>query len=150
MATSIDEFVRELRSFRDRKVVLKELRAGIRKPLPAVRKSIRARATETLPSRGGLNKWAASIRINLAIKTSSRAASITIKGGRNSTGGRSDMNALDRGRVRHPSWGRRSRGSWHTQSVPPGFFTKPVEEATEWRAEIDKALDRATEQIRRG
>lgn len=150
MATSIDVLVAELRSFRDRKVVLKELRTGIRKPFPAVRRAIKDRARTTLPKRGGLNRWAASTRVNLAVKASSRAASVTVKGGRNSLGGRSDINALDRGRVRHPSWGRRGPGQWHSQTVAPGFFTEPVTEAAEWRVEIDRALDRATAQIRRG
>jgi hypothetical protein len=150
MAVSIEEFVRELRGFQDRKVVLKELRKGIRRPFPAVRKAVRKNAVDTLPKSGGLGKWASGIRINLRIKTTSRAASVTVVGGRNSAGGRSDIKALDRGRVRAPSWGRRGKGSWHTQTVPVGFFTKPVTEAKEWHDEIDKSVDTAFDQIRRG
>ena len=44
MATSIDQLVRELRGFRARKAVLKELRAGIRQPFPAVRAAIKESA----------------------------------------------------------------------------------------------------------
>ncbi len=150
MATSIDDFVRELRGFNDRKVVLKELRAGIRKPFPAVRKAIRANALAVLPHRGGLAQWAAAARISLSVKTSGRSAGVVVKGGRNSKGGRSDLNALDRGRLRHPSWGRRGKGQWHTQQVPQGFFTQPVTEAKEWHDAVDEAVDRAFDQIRRG
>lgn len=150
MATDIDQFVRELRGFRERKAVLKELRSGIRRPFPAVRKAIRKNATDILPRKGGLGKWASGIRINLRIKTTARAAGVTVVGGRNSEGGRSDIRALDRGRVRAPSWGRRGKGAWHTQTVPPGFFTKPVTEAKEWHDEIDRSVDTAFDQIRRG
>lgn len=150
MATDIDQFVRELRSFNDRKVILKELRVGIRRPFPAVRKSIKSRALDTLPKRGGLNRWAASTRITLMTRFSGRKAGVTVKGGRNSAGGRSDIRALDRGRVRAPSWGRKHKGDWHTVLVPDGFFTEPVTEAKEWRDEIVSSVDRATQQIRRG
>jgi hypothetical protein len=150
MATSMDQFVRELRAFNNKKAVLKELRLGIRRPFPAVRKKIKKSAIDTLPKRGGLNKWAASTRVTLRIRASGRAAGVTVVGGRNSSGGRSDVNALDRGRVRAPSWGRRGPGSWHSQAVPPGFFTNPVTEATEWHEEIDRAVDTAFDQIRRG
>lgn len=150
MATDIDQFVRELHSFRERKVILKELRSGIRKPFPKVRAAIKQRALATLPKRGGLNVWVSKIRVSLAVKTGANKVTVTVKGGRNSSGGRSDMKAMDRGRVRHPSWGRRGIGQWHNQAVPAGFFTKPVEEANEWRDEAVASVDRATEELRRG
>lgn len=151
MAVSIQEFARELRGFEQRKVVLKALRVAVRKPFPTVRARIKASALSTLPRRGGLNAWVAAIKIGLSVKaTSARSAGVVVKGGRNSAGGRSDVRAIDRGRVRAPSWGRRGPGSWHTVTAAPGFFTTPVVEATEWRAEIDKAVDDAVQTIRRG
>jgi hypothetical protein len=146
MATDIDAFVRELRGFRERKVVLKEMRAAIRRPFPIVKQRIKDWALTTLPKRGGLNAWAAATKVTLSVKTSGRSAGVIVKGRR----GTHDINAIDRGRVRHPSWGRRGAGQWHTQTVPAGFFTRPVTEATEWHDEIDKAVDVATAQIRRG
>jgi len=150
VATDISRFVQELRGFRERKAVLKELRIGIRRPFPAVRKRIKASAIANLPKRGGLNKWAASTRVTLRIKTSGRAAGVTVVGGRNSAGGRSDIKALDRGRVRAPSWGRKGQGDWHSQTVSPGFFTDPVTQANEWHDEIEKSVDTAFDAIRRG
>jgi hypothetical protein len=151
VAVSIQEFARELRGFQDRKVVLKALRVAVRKPFPAVRAKIKARALATLPEGGGLNAWVAAIKITLGVKvTSARSAGVVVKGGRNSTGARSDLRAIDRGRVRAPSWGRRGQGAWHTVLVEPGFFTTPVVEATEWHAEIDRAVDDAVQTIRRG
>jgi hypothetical protein len=150
MSESLERLVRDLKGFEDRKVVLAALRKNIRRPVPAVRKAIRARALDTLPSRGGLNAWAASVRITVAIRTAGRAAGVRLKGGRNSAGGRSDIKALDRGRVRHPSWGRRGAGQWHNQTVPAGFITKPVTESTEWRQACIDAVDEAVAVIGRG
>lgn len=151
MGTDIRAFARELRRFEDRKVVLRNLRVAIRKPFPAVRAKVRASAKAILPKRGGLNAWAAAIRVNLTLKaTTTRSAGVIVKGGRNSAGGRSDVRALDRGRVRAPSWGRRGQGAWHTVLVEPGFFTTPVVEAEEWHAEIEQAVSDALDTIRRG
>lgn len=151
MATDIEAFVRELRAFDDRRAVMKALRADIRKPFPDLRRAIKARALDTLPGGGGLNAWAASTRITLSTRAASRSVTVTLKGGRNSSGGRSDIRALDRGRVRHPSWGRRGRGQWHTQTVAAGFITKPVtESAAVWHDVSVAAVDKAFDQLRNG
>lgn len=150
MAGSIDALVRDLRDFERRGEVVKQLRKEIRKPVPAVRKAIKARALSTMPSGGGLNVWVASTRITAAITVTRRMARVRLKGGRNSAGGRSDMRAINRGRLRHPSWGRRGPGQWHTQAVAPEFFTKPAAEAKEWREAIDRAIDSALDTIRMG
>ncbi len=150
MATSIDELVRELRTFRDRKEVLAAMRKGIRAGVPAVRQKIRQVAVATLPESGGLGAWVAAIRINVKIKASSRSASVTLTGGRNAQGGRSDIHRIDAGRVRAPSWGHKTKAAWHTQSVTPGFFTRTAAEATEWHDEVDTAVDTALDTIRRG
>lgn len=149
MAT-VEQLMAELRGFKDRKVVLKELRAGIRNPFPEVRKRIKKNALATLPKSGGLNKWVAKSRITLRVKFSGSSVGVTVVGGRNSQGGETDLKRLDRGTTRHPSWGRRGSGQWHTQKVTAGFFTKPVEEAQEWFDAIDAATDKAFDQIRRG
>jgi hypothetical protein len=148
--TSFDRLVVELRGFREKREITKAMSKGIRKGAGPVRARIRKAAISTLPSSGGLNKWVAAIRINLRVKTSGRTAGVTLVGGRNSAGDRSDINAIDRGRVRAPSWGRRYRGSWHTQTVPSGFFTQTAAEAGEWRQGVDDEVDKALDQLRRG
>lgn len=146
----IDALVRDLRKFSGKKEVTKALRKRIREPVPKVRKAIRARALDTMPKRGGLNKWVAKTRINVAIKLAGRSAGVQLKGGRNSEGGRTDTRAIDKGRVRAPSWGRKGRGDWHNQRVQPGFFTEPAGEVEQWRDACLKAVDDALEVIRRG
>lgn len=147
---SLNVFIRDLRKFEGRKELVRELRKEFRKPIPAVRKSIRARALSTLPAGGGLNKWAAKTRITADVKLSGRTVSVRLIGKRDSAKGKSDVNALDRGRVRHPSWGRRGAGQWHTQTVKAGFFSSPSTEVDQWRKACIDATDRATEVIRGG
>jgi hypothetical protein len=150
MATNVDRLVAELRGFRDRKAVLAAMRKGIRAGVPPVRKAIRARALATLPHRGGLARWVAAGRINLKVKASSASAGVTLIGGRNSQGGRTDMRAIDAGRVRAPSWGRRTSAAWHVQAVRPGFFTEPAAGSTSWHNEVDAAVDHALNTLRAG
>lgn len=150
MANSLDALIADLKRFDGRKEVVKQLRAEIRKPVPVVRKAIRARALATLPKGGGLNKWVAATRISAQIKLSGRSAGVRLKGGRNSTGGRSDIRSIDRGRLRAPTYGHRGRKAWHTQKVTPGFFTKPTTETDEWRKAALAAVDKALDTIRRG
>lgn len=147
---SIEALVRDLRGFSGRGEVVKALRKRIREPVPAVRRSIKREAVAILPRSGGLGKWVASTRITAQIRITSRTARVTLKGGRNSKRGRSDIRAIDRGRVRAPSWGHRGPRAWHAESVASGFFTRPAAEAHEWRAAIDAAAEAALETIRRG
>jgi hypothetical protein len=150
MSNSLDALIRDLKKFENRKEVVKQLRKQIREPVPGVRKAIKRRALDTLPSGGGLNVWVSKVRINVRFKLTGRAAGVRLRGGRNSTGGRSDMRRIDDGRVRAPSWGRRSKGSWHTQTVPSGFFTDPAVETDEWRQACVRAVDEALDVIRHG
>jgi hypothetical protein len=150
MAGSLDQLVRDLRGFEGRREVTKALRARIRKPVPQIRRAIKARALDTLPRRGGLNAWVASTRVTTVIRLAGRAAGVRLKGGRNSSKTRSDIRATDRGRVRAPSWGRRGAGAWHNQTVTPGFFTEPAADVDAWRTECVAAVDEALEVVRRG
>lgn len=147
---SFDDFIRDLRKYEDKKVLLKELRTEIRKPVPAIRKAIKKHALAIMPKSGGLNQWIAAIRITARMKFSGRSAGITLVGGRRSTKAKSDMRAINRGRLRAPSWGRRGRGDWHTQAVPPEFFTIPADNDKLWRAAILAALDKGLKVIRGG
>jgi hypothetical protein len=149
-SSSLDSLIRDLRKFDDRKEVVRQLRTEIRKPVPEVRKLIKARALATLPKGGGLNAWVSKIRITVQIKLEGRAAGVRLKGGRNSSGGRSDTKAIDSGKVRAPSWGHRGKGAWHNQSVTAGFFTKPTTATGPWRDACVRAADQALDVIRRG
>lgn len=147
---SFDEFRRELRRFEDRKVVLKELRAELRRPLPQLRKDVRAHAVEILPRSGGLGAWVARSTITLSVRDRGRSAGIRLRGTRRSGKGKADLKRMDAGRVRHPSWGRKGPGNWHNQTVPDGWFSTPAGDPQQWRDTVTAAVDRAFDQIRRG
>lgn len=148
---TLDRLIADLKTAENQRLLLKELRKEIRKPVPVVRKMIRARAIATLPRSGGLGVWVASSRISATFKASGRTAGVQLKGGRNSAGGRSDIRSIDRrGRLRHPSWGRRGRGQWHTQFVTAGFFSDPAAETTEWRRAAEVAIANTVIAIARG
>jgi hypothetical protein len=150
MAGSIGALVRDLRRYAGSKALVRELGREFRKPVPVVRQAIRARAVAILPHRGGLGKWVSRTRVTAQIRLSGRRAGVKLKGTRKSLRAKSDVKRIDRGRVRAPSWGHRTKTSWHTQTVRSGFFTGPAAETDAWRAACVAAVDRATEVIRRG
>jgi len=150
VATSFDELVRELKAFDNRREIQNACARGIRKAVKPATKAVKKAALGTLPKRGGLNVWVNKIRITAQFRFAGRKAGMKLKGGRNSQGGRSDITALDRGRVRAPSWGRRTRASWHTVTVTPGFFTKTLADTPDWREGVESEVDQALNTLRRG
>ena len=150
MATSFDEFARELRAFADSKAVVNEVRRDLRKPLPALRSAIRESAVSKLPARGGLGAWVARATLTVRLRTTGRTAGIKLKLSRKSGKGKADLKAMDdSGAVRHPLYG--DRRHWYPQTVTPGFFTEPWKDSEdEWRRMADEAVDRAFDKIRRG
>src|SRR3546814_3718062 len=66
-----------------------------------------------------------------------------------------DVNAMERGRLRHPVFGRQRtvrgkvRGLWVNQQVTPGFWSKPMTEAApQAREDITREIDSAFKRIR--
>lgn len=151
MAVSFEQFANELRAFNGRREIFNALRRDLRKPLPDLRKQVRASAKSTLPGGNGLGAWVAKARLTVKVKDSGRSAGIRVKVSRASADGdKADLKALDdRGKVRHPLRG--NRGYWYSQQVPPGFFTKAWERTgPEFIKAAEGAMDRALEVIRRG
>lgn len=139
----------QIKEFDDRRALIKAMRTAIRKPLPKIRKAIKDKALSILPKGGGLNRWVAASRVNGAVQVNSRRVRMRVRAGRNSAGSRSDVKAIDRGRVRAPSWGRKGEGDWHTQAVPPSFFTDPAQDGADDVFEaIDGAVDLALDELR--
>lgn len=140
----------ELKVFEDRREVVKAMRRSIRQPVPSIRDAIKAKAVAILPSRGGLGEWVAELDIKSAIAVSARMVRLKLRGTRQSLRQPTDLKAIDRGRVRAPSWGRRKPPDWHLQMVPSGFFTDTAaEQADRVRDAITGAVDSAFDQLRR-
>jgi hypothetical protein len=150
VAKSFEAFADDLRRFSGRKEMSKLLRKRLREPVPAVRRAIRRRALATMPQRGGLARWVAATKITARISLSGRGAGVVLRGSRKSVGDKSDLRRLDAGRIRHPSWGRRGRGQWHTQAVRPGWFTGEAAEYDAWRGAIEAAVADACKEMAGG
>lgn len=136
--------VRELGTDR---VVVNNLAREIRSVGKPAKAAVKARALATLPARGGLNAWVARAAVRVAVRRGTRTAGVSLVAGRNSQRRRSDLKAIDAGRVRAPAWGRRT--SWHVQAVTPGFFTEAVDASavTEFRAGMVRAIERAEREV---
>jgi hypothetical protein len=149
MAITPGTLVRRLRRF-NRGAVVREVRAEIDKPLPIIRARVKASALGKLPKRGGLAAWAAAAHLTAQVSVSGNTVTAAIKVHRTSLYKASDLRALDRGRVRHPAWGRRSPGSWSVQMVTPRVYSEPIEGSPEWRAAVERACGDAVGVIEHG
>jgi len=146
----MEQFANELRAFNGRRVVVKMMRRELNGLLAPTRTAVADRALATLPRSGGLNVWVAATRVSAVVRTSGRRAKMSVKGSRKSLENKSDMTGVDAGGVRAPSWGKRTRASWHSVVVAPGYFSEPVTDDARLRAGADRALDAALDTIRRG
>jgi hypothetical protein len=138
---------KRLKQLGDGNEIPKQMTKEIRSAVPPIRVAVRRNAVGTLPSGGGLGEWVARSRVTAAIRRSGRSAGIKLRAGRNSEKKRSDIRAIDKGRVRAPLFGNRSK--WHLQSVKPGFFTDAVtDEGMEaFRKAVVKAIDKAVREV---
>jgi hypothetical protein len=98
----------------------KAIPKGMRKAARPLVRDIRAEARSSLPQRGGLAGYVASS----GIRVSTTAGGVTVVGKRSKGGGLSDLEAINAGTVRHPTYGRRP---WAAQGVRAGFWDRPVE-----------------------
>jgi len=112
----------------------KELRSGLTKVARPLVKNVRKSALSRLPKKGGLGRRVARSKITTSARTTGNSTGVTIVG-------RSgyDISSINRGRVRHLSFGHLP---WHNQSVRPGFWTDPLNEAAgPVRRELQQVMD---------
>lgn len=149
-AAQLDDLARRLRQAgrTDLRLELtRAVRAAARPVADAAKRDVLA-----LPSRGrgtGLRRRVARA-VRLSVRSSGRdvGAKVFVKGG-DHLGPRTTTATMarhmDEGTWRHPVWGN---DWWVTQSVPPGWFTRPTRDAApKARAEIGEALHRIKDQI---
>jgi hypothetical protein len=121
-----------------RKELSKGLNQAAKPAKAAIKPSVRAR----LPHRGGL---AGTIASTISVRQSNISAGrnprvrIVVRGTHN-------IDALDKGHVRHPVFGDRS--VWREESVPPRAFTDPVaQRAPQMRQEMSEAIRSVAKKI---
>lgn len=124
--------------------------AAIRQEIQPLRDSARQRARETLPRRGGLADRVAQQPMPVSYSPS-RSRGVRVRIDVRPAHGRAgveDPAAVDRGRVRHPTFGRTGPGEWHTQQVQAGWFTVPMTQgAPKIRAALVAALNREIDKL---
>ena len=98
----------------------KEMLRGIRNAAKPLVQDVKAAAESTLPHGGGLNRYVASAGIAPRTRTSGPQVGVRLVG----TKGSHDLDAIDRGQVRHRVFGR----GWakKTEAVTPGFWSKTI------------------------
>lgn len=127
-ARNLVEIRARIRELGDGSTIPREIGREIRSEVPPLRQAVERAALAQLPHRGGLNAWVAASKVRASIRYGARSAGVRLVGSRNGMGGRSDLAGIDQGTVWAPSWGRRS-GKWHTQQVPPGYFSRTLQQA---------------------
>lgn len=132
------------------------LKASQRATRP-VKQEVKKSAVDTLPRRGGLGFWVARLKIVTKTRVQGRNVGVQIRGSRDkrSKASKVDLWAINRGRVRHPVYGRwstrRGKPIDQIQLVPKHFFTKVMEGpvADRARKEFTDAMQTIASQIRR-
>jgi hypothetical protein len=114
----------------------KELMRAMQRSTRPLKKAARDGAIQILPHRGGLAERVAASRFAAQTRTRGKGAGVRIKGASDM-----DISAMNRGRLRHPVYGKWRKGT-PTQLVRPGWFDDSLTiEAQGVRDEIERALD---------
>lgn len=148
MAITLGTLVQRLQ--RTSPAITRAVQREIDEPLPVIRRRIVASAHGKLPRSGGLAAWAAAAHLTAQVATRGDRVTAHLKVHRTSLYRGSDLRALDRGRVRHPAWGRRWSGQWFVQLVTPKVYSEPIEGSPEWRHAVIRAAERGADVIRHG
>jgi hypothetical protein len=158
------DVAKRLRGAANRKDLVKEMRTGITKAVPALREAVKAHAADYLP-----DAYAAeilpSLRFRTNTKTSGDTVTVTMTVTATGQGGNArQIGDLEDGDLRHPVFGRTRALSrhavhratsmanpWVNQSVKPNFVSEPMTEAAPAvRKEIEAAVDRVLTKITGG
>jgi hypothetical protein len=142
-ADQLGDLAKALRAAGDGgKGLKRELHRGMNRATKPLRAEAQQAAKTRLPQSGGLAASVAKSKFSTRILTGRNpGVSIQAKGG-------SAAATTDRGFVKHPVFGNRSR--WVTQSVEGGWFTKTMRGgAPVVRKELVEAIENVADQIRR-
>lgn len=122
----------------------KDLPKGLRRASLPMIQAIRAEARQSLPS--GLGEYVATSTISTVVRTGADNTAVQIRGRRRqdrATGKQVDLPAINRGRIRHPTYGR---SPWVLQRVQAGFWDRAV---TASKAAVDREMQAVADDLRR-
>ncbi len=144
----------------DYKAFAQRLKAADRKVASGLRRRVRDAAKplgdaiakdgpEGLPSSGGLADWLRQAKPGLSMTQTRMAIKLTgAKGSR--TGKTSDLNAINRGRLRHPVYAQPGRkAGWANQPVQAGTYDAAIDtHGAEALEDIARVLDDVMKEIK--
>jgi hypothetical protein len=99
------------------KELRKDMLRGLRAAAKPMAMSIKEEAAADLPHTGGLNEWVAKSSITPRTRTSGKSAGVRITGRKSGH----DLEAINRGRVRHPVFGH---NTWVSETVSSGWWER--------------------------
>lgn len=147
----IDDLARLARDLKaaGNKDLTKELRRGLQRSVKPLKEAGRQGALDELPTEGGLAAEIAASRFTGRVSLLGRNPRVTLeaKGRNNEQGKVHDLDAMDRGRLRHPTYGRK----WVTQTITPGWWTSTMTAKSEGvQARMFEAADAVLKKLGRG
>lgn len=149
-AEQLAALAKDLRAAGD-KELRKELMRGLQRAGKPMKAAARQAALDELPSRNGLAALVASSRWSVTTRSAGKGAGVRVAGRGlvNASGQETDLASLNRGRLRHPVYGR---GAWVNQPVRVGWFTDAMElqADTSVRAEVLAAISAVRDKLGSG
>ena len=140
-----EKFARTARALKKAgaKDLRRELYRGVQRAAKPLKEAAKESARSTLPKRGGLAARVAGARYSTRTKAG-RNPSVRIEV-RDAAGRKVDVEALDRGVVRHLTFGHRPLVE---QRVRPDWFMRPMREGgDDVRRELEAAVDRVAAKL---
>lgn len=143
-AEDLERLGKQLKELGD-KELRRELFRGFARATKPLKEAASDRAVRELPKRGGLNRWVAASKLATRTRVSGKNVGVRIVGTKKG----SDVEAIDRGRLRHPVFGNRK--VWVTQEVKPGWFTVAIQAgAPGVQRELVEVMDDVARKVERG
>lgn len=111
-----------------RKDLSKEMGAALEKAAEPVELEIKVEAEAAAPSSGGYRAvLSKSLRFKVSKRAGGRTATLKLVTYAEGQSERRDIQAFDRGLLRHPLWGNRNH--WYVTPVRPGFHERGTDRA---------------------
>ena len=126
----------------------RQLAAGLSRAARPLGPAIRAEVPKAMPS-GYAPVLSKSLRFRTAVKSTKSTARLTYRVYGDGRREKRDVPTLNRGRLRHPVYGRRS--VWAEQRVRSGFVDRPVDRMVpDVVREMQAVVDQVAAQITKG
>jgi hypothetical protein len=126
------------------KTLSDELEKAARKALEPFNRAVFDQIEADMPS-GYAPVFAGSFRVIPRINTGNGGVRIRLLGTARGRAKKRDAAALNRGVLRHKTWGREP---WHSQAITPGFWDRPAQKLiADLRGQLNEVVDRVAKKI---